>query len=128
MFSKPEASLAPLHRGASSSGPAQSSPLEAGLCRTAVTALESLPRALLKESEATSLITARLCADQTEEGLQGPSPPPPPLKERLAGGRGFELRLAGLDSMKLRKVICDFNKAEGLRGISCLGDRGAEDG
>lgn len=31
---------------------------------------------------------------------------------------------AGLDSVKLGKVICDFNKAEGLRGISCLGDGG----
>lgn len=39
-------------------------------------------------------------------------------------GREFELGRAGLDSVKLRKVICDFNKAEGLRGISCLGDGG----
>lgn len=58
-------------------------------------------------------------------GLAGPSPPPPALQEeRLRGGEGLDLGRAGLDSVKLAKVICDFNKAEGLRGISCLGDGG----
>ena len=40
--------------------------------------------------------------------------------------RGFELGRSGLDSVKPGKVICDFNKAEGLTGISCLGDGGLE--
>lgn len=70
-----------------------SSPLEAGLCSTAVTALVSLPRALLKESEATSLITARRRADHSEggpggRGARGTAPPPPALQERQRGGEG----------------------------------------
>ena len=56
-----------------------------------------------------------------------PSPPGAAARrqsQRRRRGRGFELGRAGLDSVKLGKVICDFNKAEGLRGISCLGDGG----
>jgi hypothetical protein len=33
-------------------------------------------------------------------------------------GRGLELRLPGLDSVKLKKVICDFNKAEGSEELA----------
>lgn len=133
----PPPGLAPLRRRATSSGPAPSSPVEAGLRSTAVTALVALPRALLKESggDLADGAARRPLADHAREGAGrgwgrgGRRGEGRGLRRGRAGwlagwlaGRG--LGHAGLDSVKLRQVICDFNKAEGLGGISCLGDGG----
>lgn len=102
-----------------SSGPVQSSPLEAGLCSTAVTALVSLPRALLKESggDLTDHCKAS-CRSNQGGGFRDPHLHPQHSRRGCMAGRGLELRLPGLDSVKLKKVICDFNKAEGSEELA----------